>query len=207
MPKSAIVCLSLLAATLPSAASATVGGPNGFEVWGVDAKAQKLLLKESIGGESGEFRLWTFDLKAPGAAPVIAPLADGAKPPAGLEKTSRLALNEATLAGTIASQSLAPTVDSLIHRFDLKVEVTWATARASVALVAYRTATVQLVDVHGLPGGRCALVLVSTMGKPEEGGYALQVPVLVCADKPVGPAPHREAPTGPIAPKRPTRTP
>ncbi|HEY3451617.1 MAG TPA: hypothetical protein VGK67_34985 [Myxococcales bacterium] len=204
MPKPTILCLALLCAALPAPASATVGGPNSFEVWGVDPKASKLLLRESVGGESGEFRLWSFDLKAPKAAPVLTPLEANGKAPAGLEKPTSLATNEVKLAGSIAAQSLAPVQDSLIQRFDLKVELSWSTARATAGLVAYRTATVQMVGTFLLPGGRCALALISSMGKPEEGGYALQVPVLLCADKPVL-APSREGPAAP--PRRPTRVP
>ncbi|MGC4122926.1 MAG: hypothetical protein QM765_51830 [Myxococcales bacterium] len=195
--------LALFALLLPGLSGATVGGPNSFEILGVDAKASKLLLKESVGGESGEYRLWTFDLKAPGAAPVISALDATWKAPAALEKLTRLALNDVKLAGTIVSQSLSPMPDSLLHRFDLKVELSWSTARATVQLVAYRTATVQLVDTFALPGGRCALALVSTMGKPEEGGYALQVPALMCADK--ASLPSRETPA--VPPRVPTRKP
>ena len=170
----------------------------------MDPKASKLLLQEYVGGECGDYRLWAFDLKAPKAAPVITSLEGEGKVPAGLETPARLALNEVQLAGSITGQSLTSVQESLIHRFDLKVELTWSTARVAVAFVAYRTPTVTLVDAYLLPGGRCALALVSATGKPAEGGYALNVPVLLCAGKP-GPVPVRARPDAPA--KRPTQFP
>lgn len=176
---------------LPAVAQATTGGPNGFQVLGVDAAGSKLLLKESVGGESGDFRLWTFDLKAPAAAPTVGPFTTV---PAGLQPATRLATNEVRLVGQIANQSLAAYEDMLLHRFDLKVEVTWNSARVAVDLVAYRNPTVRVIDALLLPGNRCAVAVVSSLGKPEEGGYELQKPVLLCADKPRV-TPRLEGPT------------
>lgn len=177
-----LVALMLVTLCVPSLARATTGGPNSFQVLGVDSKAGKLFLKESVGGESGDFRLWTLDLKAPAAAPVIAAFKP-ASVPAGLEQPTQLALNELALSGQIVAQSLVAQETTLLHKFDLKVELAWNGAKVSVDLVGYRHPTVNVVGAMALPGNRCALGLVSSMGKPEEGGYELQKPVLVCSDK------------------------
>ncbi len=177
-----LVALMLVTLCVPALAQATTGGPNSFQVLGVDSKAGKLFLKESVGGESGEFRLWTLDLKAPAAAPVIAPF-KAATAPAGLEQATQIALNELGLSGQIVGQSLFAHETTLLQKFDLKVELTWNGAKATVDLVGYRHPTVNVVGAMLLPGNRCALGLVSSMGKPEEGGYELQKPVLVCSDK------------------------
>jgi len=192
-----------LSLSLPIAARATTGGPNSFQVLGVDSKASKLLLKESVGGESGDYRLWTFDLKVPAAAPTITPFTTA---PAGLEQASRLATNDVKLAGQIAAQSLAAFEDALLHKFDLKVELNWNGARATVDVVAYRTATVRMVDALLLPGNRCAVAVITSMGKPEEGGYELHKPVLLCADKAINPGARLEGPAKTL-PKSPRRFP
>lgn len=190
------LALALLLVSTP--AFATVGGPNSFEPLGVD-EAGRIHLRESVGGESGEFRLWILDPARP-AQPTITPLKPGAPKPPGLKPLAPVPFAELSLTGgEIVRQSLHPRGgDALLHRFDLRVTVRWKSASATVELVAYRNAQVMLAEGYAAPGGSCAVALVTTLGKPEETGYDLQQPVMVCAGKS-----DLVVPARPDQPKRP----
>jgi hypothetical protein len=114
---------------------------------------------------------------------VIKPIEHDVKPPAGLKPLTQLPLNEVTLSGEIVRQSLFPREDVLLHQFDLRVTVAWRSARSTVDLVAFKTAQVRLVDTFAVPKSNCVLAILSALGKPEETGYELQKPVLLCAKK------------------------
>lgn len=191
-------CIAAALLLFSTSAFATTGGPNGFEPLGVDA-AGKIHLRESVGGETNEFKLWVFDPAAP-TKPTVTPLAPNAPAPAGLTPLAQLPFNELTLAGgEIVRQSLHPREDVLLHKFDLRATLVWRTVRTTVDLIAFKTAEVRLVGGYAAPKGSCAVALVSTLGQPYEGGYELQKPVMLCAAKGALITPARPAqPTRPV---------
>jgi hypothetical protein len=160
-------------------AGATTGGPNSFTVLGFDRKAKILYLREEVGGESGEYRLWALDY-GKRSAPKITPLEENEAGPAGLEAASAIPypFTGLSLSGEIRKEGLEAREEFLLHRYDLRVKLSWKGASTTARLVAYQRPDVRLVDAFLVDG--CALAIVGVLGKPEETGYELQTPLLLC---------------------------
>jgi hypothetical protein len=167
-----------------SPAAATTGGPNAFEVLGFEKATKRLYLKEDVGGESGAYRIWVFDYGKRTAPKITAYEYGDADTgmdsiPKSLEAAPRLPASDLTFGGEIVKQGLTAIDEFLIPSYELKISAAWRGSTGSARIVAYRTPEARVVESYAVDE-RCALVIVSALGRPYETGYQEQTPILIC---------------------------
>jgi hypothetical protein len=188
--------LSLLSLLMTAEAKATLGGPDTAEVLGVVTGQGRVYFQIVGHNESGAPpEIWSFDLRGRTAwLPIREEWSVEAGTSGGFQRDyrRRLATLRARLTPlrplrsdaisfhyvSVRSDTMVSIHDTLA-RFLLSGRLTWEGTSAPVMIRCYNTARADLIRGFEVPGEHRAIAIVSFIGIPWEGGYVLQVPVLL----------------------------